>query len=91
MPQGFAAFRLALPRIQPRHSQIKRDTAFATPGYSIFDIISQKRRKSKIFLPVAIYVGKAVFMLLSGSWMSSKNAENTGTCWIFCVFLVGKF
>ncbi len=33
--QGFAAFRLALPRIPTRHSQIKRDTNFATPGYSL--------------------------------------------------------
>jgi|GEM_PF-4815355 len=33
--QGFAAFRLALSRIPPRHTQIKRDTNFATPGYSL--------------------------------------------------------
>ena len=33
--QGFAAFRLTLSRIHPRHSQIKRDTNFATPGYSL--------------------------------------------------------
>ena len=32
--QGFAAFRLALPRIPPRHSQTRRDTGFAIPGYA---------------------------------------------------------
>ena len=35
VPQGFAAFRLTLSRIPPRHSQIKRDTSFATPGYLV--------------------------------------------------------
>ena len=31
--QGFAAFRLILSRIQPRHSQSRRATNCATPGY----------------------------------------------------------
>ena len=31
--QGFAAFRLAPSRIPPRHSQSRRDTNFAIPGY----------------------------------------------------------
>ena len=31
--QGFAAFRLTLSRIQPRHSQSRRATNCATPGY----------------------------------------------------------
>ena len=30
--QGFATFRLILSRIQPRHSQTRRDTNFAIPG-----------------------------------------------------------
>ena len=30
--QGFEAFRLILSRIQPRHTQIKRPTNWATPG-----------------------------------------------------------
>ena len=34
--QGFAAFRLALFRIPPRHSQSRRATNCATPGYSVF-------------------------------------------------------
>lgn len=33
--QGFAAFRLTLSRIQPRHSQSKRATNCANPGYEI--------------------------------------------------------
>ena len=32
--QGFAAFRLAPSRIPPRHSQTRRDTSFAIPGYA---------------------------------------------------------
>ena len=42
-------------------SQIKRDTSFATPGYSISVIIPRRRGKSKIFLSVVIHVVKAVF------------------------------
>ena len=36
VPQGFAAFRLTLSRIQPRRSQSRRATNCATPGYMIF-------------------------------------------------------
>ena len=32
--QGFAAFRLAPSRIPPRHTQTRRDTSFAIPGYA---------------------------------------------------------
>ena len=34
--QGFAAFRLAPARIPPRHSQSRRATNCATPGYSVY-------------------------------------------------------
>ena len=34
--QGFAAFHLTLSRIPPRHSQSRRATNCATPGYSVF-------------------------------------------------------
>ena len=34
--QGFAAFRLTLSRIAPRHSQSRRATNCATPGYVLF-------------------------------------------------------
>ena len=43
------------------HTQIKRDTTFATPGYSVFAIIPRPGRKSKIFLSVVIPVVRAVF------------------------------
>ena len=35
VPQGFAAFRLTLSRIPPRHSQSRRATNCATPGYLV--------------------------------------------------------
>jgi len=47
--QGFAAFRLTLSRIPPRHTQIKRDTNFATPGYSLFCHDTTARGKNKDF------------------------------------------
>ena len=47
--QGFAAFRPTLSRIQPRHTQIKRDTNFATPGYSLFCHDTTARGKNKVF------------------------------------------
>ena len=47
--QGFAAFHLALSRIPPRRSQMRRGTNSATPGYSISDIIPRRGGKSKIF------------------------------------------
>ena len=47
--QGFPAFRLAPSRIQPRHSQTRRDTSFAIPGYSASAIIPRRGEKSKAF------------------------------------------
>ena len=78
--QGFAAFRLALFRIPPRHSQTRRDTNFAIPGYSISAIISRWGRKSKIFLSVVIYVVKAAFMALSAIGENPANAGVTRLC-----------
>ena len=71
--QGFAAFRLALSRIPPRHSQTRRDTNFAIPGYSIFAIIPRRGRKSKIFLSLVIYVVKAAFVPISAIGISPAN------------------
>ena len=47
--QGFAAFHNAPSRIPPRHTQIKRDTTFATPGYFAVMIITRKSCDSKFF------------------------------------------
>ena len=49
--QGFEAFRLTLSRIQPRHSQTRRDTNFAIPGYSVSSIIPRRRKKQRLFCP----------------------------------------
>ena len=80
--QGFAAFRLTLSRIQPRHSQTRRDTNFAIPGYSISDIIPRRGRKSKIFLSVVIPVVKAAFIPLSAI---RGNPANAGVARLFGV------
>ena len=80
VPQGFAAFRLALSRIPPRHSQIKRDTNFATPGYSVPAIISRRRGKSKIFLSVVIYVVKAAFVPFSATGGKPAIARAARLC-----------
>ena len=78
--QGFAAFRLTLSRIPPRHSQTRRDTNFAIPGYSISAIIPRRREKSKIFLSVVIPVVKAAFMPLSAIGENPANAGATRLC-----------
>ena len=54
--QGFAAFRLAPSRIPPRHSQIKRDTNFAIPGY-FFSIAQLRVEGKRKFL---VYINKVV-------------------------------
>ena len=72
--QGFAAFRLTLSQIPPRHSQSRRATNCATPGYSISDIIPWKKGKLKFFLFVVIYVVKAAFMPFSAIGESPANA-----------------
>ena len=78
--QGFATFRLALFRIQPRHSQTRRDTNFAIPGYSVFAIIPRQGRKSKIFLSVVIYVVKAAFAPLSTIGENPANTRVARLC-----------
>ena len=57
--QGFAGFRLAMSRIPPRHSQSRRATNCATPGYGApyaflavgFTIITQNWEVRKSILP----------------------------------------
>ena len=57
--QGFAAFHNAPSRIPPRHSQTRRDTNFAIPGYGApyaflavgFTIITQNWEARKSILP----------------------------------------
>ena len=61
-------------------TQIKRDTNFATPGYSISAMIPRRAEKIKIFLSVVIYVVKAAFVLLSAIVESPANAGVTRLC-----------
>mgnify|MGYP001060788446 CR=1 FL=1 len=78
--QGFAGFRLAMSRIPPRHTQIKRDTNFATPGYSISAMIPRRGVKIKFFLSVVIYVVKAAFVPLSAIRGNPANAGVARLC-----------
>lgn len=59
--QGFAAFRLALFRIPPRHSQSWRATNCAIPGYSIFLHDTMRRRKKQVFRVCGQCCGQARF------------------------------
>ena len=81
--QGFAAFRLTLSRIPPRHSQTRRDTNFAIPGYSISAIIPRRGRKSKIFLSVVIFVFKASILSFYAIGVNPVNAGVTRLCGVF--------
>ena len=63
-------------------SQIKRDTNFATPGYSISAMIPRRVIKIKIFLSVVIYVVKADFIPLSAIGENPENAGAARLCGI---------
>ena len=65
--QGFAAFRLAAPRIQPRHSQTRRDTNFAIPGYSLFCHDTTARGKNKAFSVCGHLCGQSRFYAAFGN------------------------
>ena len=80
--QGFAAFRHAPSRIPPRHSQTRRDTNFAIPGYSISAMIPRRAEKIKFFLSVVIHVVKATFMPFSAIGENPANACVTRLCGI---------
>ena len=59
--QGFAAFHLAPSRIPPRHSQSRRATNCATPGYSVFLHDTMRRRKKQVFRVCGRCCGHARF------------------------------
>ena len=58
--QGFAAFRLTLSRIQPRHSQSRRATNCATPGYffSIPQLRVEGKRKFWVYINKVVIGGR---------------------------------
>ena len=49
VPQGFAGFCPSRAWIESTHSQTRRDTSFAIPGYSASAIIPRRGEKSKAF------------------------------------------
>ena len=78
--QGFAAFRPALSRIPPRHSQTRRDTNFAIPGYSLSAMIPRRTVKIKFFLSVVIPVVKAAFVPFSATGGKPAIARAARLC-----------
>ena len=72
--QGFTAFRPDPSRIPPRHSQIKRDTNFATPGYSLSCHDTTARGKNKVFSVCGHLCGQDHFCAVFGNrWKSRKH------------------
>ena len=71
--QGFAAFRFAMPRIPPRHTQIKRDTNFATPGYSLFCHYTTASGKNKDFSVCGHLCGQSRFCAAFGNRGKSRK------------------
>ena len=78
--QGFAAFCSDPSRIQPRHSQTRRDTNFAIPGYLLFSMIPRRGVKIKFFLSVVIPVVKGDFVPLSAIGENPANAGVARLC-----------
>ena len=78
--QGFAAFHNAPSRIPPRHSQTRRDTNFAIPGYSISAMIPRRTEKIKFFLSVVIHVVKAAFVPFSATGEKPAIARAARLC-----------
>ena len=65
--QGFAAFHLTPSRIPPRHSQTRRDTNFAIPGYSLFCHDTTARGKNKDFSVCGHSCGQSRFYTAFGN------------------------
>ena len=65
--QGFAAFRPDPSRIPPRHSQTRRDTNFAIPGYSLFCHDTTANGKNKVFSVCGHSCGQSRFCAVFGN------------------------
>ena len=65
--QGFAAFHLTPSRIPLRHSQTRRDTNFAIPGYSLFCYDTMARGKNKDFSVCGQSCGQSRFCAVFGN------------------------
>ena len=68
--QGFAAFRLALFRIRPRHSQSKRATNCANPGFLVIEFCARCGQTC----------GQAVFLTISACGGSACIAGVSRNC-----------
>ena len=98
--QGFAAFRLTLSRIPPRHSQSKRATNCANPGFwgiqfcsrcgqtcgqAVFLTTSTCERNACI-AGVSMDCGNSIFRLEGGATRSqSRRANNCATPGYFVI------
>ena len=71
--QDFAAFFLASSRIPPRHSQTRRDTNFAIPGYSLFCHDTTASGKNKDFYVCGHLCGQSRFCAVFGNWGKSSK------------------
>ena len=71
--QGFSAFHFAPSRIPPRHTQIKRDTNFATPGYSLFCHDTTASGKNKVFSVCGHLCGQRRFYAAFGNRGKSRK------------------
>ena len=71
--QGFAAIRLTLSRIPPRHSQTRRDTNFAIPGYSLFCHDTTASGKNKVFSVCGHLCGQSRFYTAFGNRGKSRK------------------
>ena len=67
VPQGFAAFLTTLSRIPPRHTQIKRATNCAIPGYLILNHYSTKFVRLKDFSVCGHLCGQSRFYAVFGN------------------------
>ena len=71
--QGFAAFFHDLTRIPPRHSQTRRDTNFAIPGYSFFCHDTTARGKNKDFSVCGHSCGQRRFCAVFGNRRKTRK------------------
>ena len=70
VPQDFAAFHFALPRIPPRHSQSKRATNCANPGFLVIQFCTRCGQTC----------GQAVFLTISACGGSACIAGVSRDC-----------
>ena len=73
VPQGFAGFCPSRAWIGSTRSQIKRDTNFATPGYSLSCHDTTARGKNKVFSVCGHLCGQKRFYAIFGNRVKSRK------------------